>query len=85
MLGCVFVFGDMFGSVFDFGDVFCSVGDVNKPTVCLHIKYGDVFRSFFYFGDVLGSVFNFSDMLRSALVICEVYGLYTNQLKGLKH
>jgi hypothetical protein len=44
VLGSVLYIGDVFGSAFDFGDVFGSVIDVNKPTVCLHIHYGDVFE-----------------------------------------
>jgi hypothetical protein len=44
MLGSVLYIGDVFGSTFDFGDVFGSAIDVNKPTVCLHIHYGDVFE-----------------------------------------
>ena len=39
----------------------------------------------FYFGDVFGSVFNVDDVLRSAFVIGDVYGLHTNKLPSLKH
>jgi hypothetical protein len=85
VLGSVFVFGYLFGRVFDFGDVFGSASDVNKPMVCLHILYGDVFERVFYFGDVFGSAFNFGDMLRSAFVIGDVYVLHTNRLPSLKH
>ncbi len=87
VLGSVFVFGDLFGSMFDsdFGDVFGSTSDFNKPTVCLHIEYGDVFERVFYFGDVFGSAFNFGDVLSSAFVIGDVYGLHTHRLPSLKH
>ena len=58
---------------------------VNKPTVCFHIHYGDVFESVVYFGDVFGSAFNFGDVLGSAFVIGDLYGLLTNRLLSLKH
>ncbi len=60
MLGSVFDIGDMSGSMFDIGDVFGSMSDVNKPTVCLHIYYGNVFESVFYFGDVFWSAVRIS-------------------------
>ncbi len=55
VLGSVFVFGDVFGRVFDFGDLFGSTSDVNKPMVCLHIWYGDVFESMFILVMCLGA------------------------------
>jgi hypothetical protein len=81
----VFAIGDVFGSIFDFGDEFGSASDVNKPTVCRHIEYGEVFESVFYFGDVFGSAFNFGDVFRSMFVIGDVYELLTNRLPSLKH
>ena len=42
-------------------------------------------KACFIFGDVFGSAFNFSDMLMSAFVIGDVYGLHTNRLPSLKH
>jgi hypothetical protein len=65
--------------------MFGSTSDVNKPMVCLHIYYGDVFESVLNFGDVFGSAFNFGDVLGSAFVIGDVYGLHTNRLPSLKH
>ncbi len=85
MLRSVFDIGDVFGSVVDFGDVFGIASDVNKPTVCCHIHYCDVFESLFYFDDVFGSAFNFGDVLGSKFVIGDVYGLHTNRLLSLKH
>ncbi len=85
VLGSVFAFGDLFGSVFDFNDVFGSASDVNRPKVCLHNQYGDVFEHVSYFGDVFWSTFNFGDVLRSAFVMGDVYGLHTNRLPSLKH
>jgi hypothetical protein len=55
MLRSVIVFGDLFGSVFDFGEVFGSASDVNKPMVCLHIHYGDVFERVFILVMCLGA------------------------------
>jgi hypothetical protein len=77
MLGSVLYLGDVFGSTFDFGDVFGSAIDVNKPPVCLHIHYGDVFEGVVYFGCVFGSKFSFGDVLGSTFVIGDVYGLLT--------
>ena len=65
--------------------MFGSAIDVNKPTVCLHIQYCDVFEGMVYFGDVFGSAFNFGDVLRNAFVIGDLYGLHTNRLQSLKH
>jgi hypothetical protein len=43
--------------MFDFGDdVFKNTSDLDQPTVCVHIQYGDVLDSMFYLGDVLGSM-----------------------------
>jgi hypothetical protein len=39
----------------------------------------------FIFDDVFGSTFNFGEVLRSAFVIGDVYGLHTNRLPSLKH
>jgi hypothetical protein len=45
------------GSMFDFGDdVFENTSDLDQPTVCVHIQYGDVLDSMFYFGYVFGSM-----------------------------
>ncbi len=85
MIGSVLYIGDVFRSAFDFGDLFGSAIDVNKPRVCLHIHYGDMFESVVYFGDVFGSAFSFGDVLRSAFVIGDVYGLLTNRLLSLMH
>jgi hypothetical protein len=59
MLGSVFDIGDVFGSAFDFGDMFGSAIDVNKPTVCLPIHFGDVFES----------VVNLMTCLRARLIL----------------
>ncbi len=49
--------GDLLGSMFDFGDdVFGNTSDLDQPTVCVHIQYGDVLDRMFYFGDVFGSM-----------------------------
>jgi hypothetical protein len=55
VLGNVFGNGDVFGRVFDFGDVFGSASGFNKPMVCLHIHYGDVFESKFILVTCLGA------------------------------
>ncbi len=85
MLGSVIYISDIFRSAFDFGDAFGSAIDVNKPRVCLHIHYGDVFEGVVYFGDVFGSEFSFGDVLGSAFVIGDVYGLLTKRLLSLMH
>jgi hypothetical protein len=76
---------DVFGSAFGFVDMFGSAIDFNKPTVCLHIHYGDVLEVVVYFGDAFGSAFSFGDMLGSAFVIGDVYGQLTSRLLSLKH
>ncbi len=84
----MFVISVVFGCMFDFGDMSGSTSDVNKPTVSLHILYGDVFENVFYFDDVFRSMFSLGDVLRSTFVIGYVYGLHINRLNrlpSLKH
>ncbi len=54
---CQHVIGDVLGSMFDFGDdVFENTSNLDQPTVCVHIQYGDVHDSMFCFGDMFGSM-----------------------------
>ncbi len=72
---CQHVIGDVLRSTFDFGDNVCgNTSDVDQPTVCVHIQYGDVLDSMFYFGDMFGSYLCFGDVQMKALAIGDVYG-----------
>jgi hypothetical protein len=36
-------------------DMFGNTSNVDQPTDCVHIQYGDLLDSMFYFGDAFGS------------------------------